>query len=46
MNKELKELDDLISNAWWVGELSDPAKLWWNDNYSAIVKAIEGENNG
>lgn len=31
MNKEMKEIDQVMTNLWWIGEISDDAKMWWND---------------
>jgi hypothetical protein len=38
MKKELKEIDEAITNLWWGAEISDKAKLWWNDHYQEIVE--------
>jgi hypothetical protein len=38
MEKELKEIDEAITNLWWSAEISDKAKLWWNDHYKEIVE--------
>ena len=38
MKNELKEIDEAITNLWWGAEISDTAKLWWNDHYQEIVE--------
>ena len=38
MNKELKEIDEAITNLWWGAEISDKAKLWWNDHYQELME--------
>ena len=38
MNKEMKEIDEVLTNLWWSAEISDSAKLWWNDHYREIVE--------
>ena len=38
MEKELKEIDEAIANLWWGAEISDKAKLWWNDHYKEIIE--------
>jgi len=38
MNKEMKEIDEVLANLWWSAEISDSAKLWWNDHYREIVE--------
>jgi hypothetical protein len=38
MEKELKEIDEAITSLWWGAEISDKAKLWWNDHYQEIVE--------
>ena len=44
MSKELKELDEAMSSLWFQAEISDAAKLYWND----LVKQLnerEGKSN-
>ena len=36
MNKEMKEIDEVLTNLWWSAEISDTTKLWWNDHYREI----------
>jgi len=31
VNTELKELDEAMSSLWYQAEISDQAKLYWND---------------
>jgi len=38
MEKELKEIDEAITNLWWAAEISDKAKLWWNDHYRLLME--------
>jgi hypothetical protein len=38
MNKEMKEIDEALANLWWSAEISDKAKLWWNDHYREIIE--------
>ncbi len=38
MEKELKEIDEAITNLWWSAEISDKTKLWWHDQYREIVE--------
>jgi hypothetical protein len=38
MEKELREIDEAISSLWWSAEISDKAKLWWNDHYQEITE--------
>jgi len=38
MEKELKEIDEALTNLWWAAEISDTTKLWWNDHYQEIVE--------
>ena len=38
MNKEMKEIDEALANLWWGAEISDKAKLWWNDHYQEIIE--------
>ena len=38
MEKELKEIDEAITNLWWGAEISDKAKLGWNDHYQEVVE--------
>lgn len=33
----MKELDEAINNLWWVGEISDEAKMWWDDHYKKAL---------
>ena len=39
--KELKELDEVMTSLWWQYEISDEAKLWWNDLVSKLMKEEE-----
>ena len=38
MNKEMKEIDEVLTNLWWNAEISDTTKLWWNDHYREILE--------
>ena len=38
MEKELKEIDEAITNLWWATEISDTTKLWWNDHYKLLIE--------
>jgi len=38
VNKEMKEIDEALANLWWSAEISDRAKLWWNDHYQEIIE--------
>lgn len=44
MSKELKELDEVMSSLWFQAEISDEAKLYWNDLVRQLNEK-EGENN-
>ena len=39
--KELKELNEVMTSLWWQYEISDEAKLWWNDLVSKLMKEEE-----
>lgn len=41
MKTELKELDEAMSSLWYQAEISDQAKLYWND---LVTRLNEGEN--
>jgi hypothetical protein len=38
MSKELKEIDEALTSLWWSAEISDNAKLWWNDHYQRLIE--------
>jgi len=38
MSKEVREIDEAISILWFNGEISDQAKLWWNDHYQELME--------
>ena len=38
MSKELKEIDEALTSLWWSAEISDNAKLWWNDHYQQLME--------
>lgn len=37
-SKELKEINEALTNLWWSAEISDNAKLWWNDHYQQLME--------
>lgn len=37
-SKELKEINEALTNLWWSAEISDNAKLWWNDHYQQLTE--------
>jgi len=41
--KELKEIDEAMTSLWWQYEISDEAKLWWNDLVSKLMKEEESK---
>ena len=38
ISKELKEINEALTNLWWNAEISDNAKLWWNDHYQQLME--------
>jgi len=36
MSEELKEIQELISTAWWNGDISDEAADWWAENSNKL----------
>ena len=38
MEKEIREIDEALTNLWWSAEISDKAKLWWNDHCREIME--------